>query len=93
VRLLVRPDGVEAVSEAVFRETTTLGLRIHPARRAVLRRRERIVGGVRVKTADRPGGSTAKAEVDDTRDHEAHAHRAGHRHAAEAAALAGEDDA
>jgi uncharacterized protein (TIGR00299 family) protein len=93
VRLLARPDGVDAVSEAVFRETTTLGLRIHPARRAVLRRREQVVGGVRVKTADRPGGATAKADVDDTRGHEAHAHRAGRRHAAEAAALAGEDEA
>jgi len=88
VRLLVRPDGAEAVSEAVFRETTTLGLRRHDTRRAVLRRREQVVGGVRVKTAERPGGPTAKAEVDDAAGQGGHAARAGLRRTAEDAALA-----
>ena len=91
VRLLVRGEGVEAVTEAVFRETTTLGLRRHEARRAVLRRREEVVDGVRVKTAARPGGATAKAEVDDAQTLEGHALRARLRHAAEAAALNEED--
>lgn len=88
VRLLVRPDGAEGVSEAVFRETTTLGLRRHDMRRAVLRRREQVVGGVRVKTAQRPGGPTAKAEVDDAAGQGGHAARAGLRRTAEDAALA-----
>jgi hypothetical protein len=91
VRLLARSDGAEAVCEAVFRETTTLGLRIHEARRAVLRRREQTVGGVRVKTAERPGGPTAKAEVDDAQALGGHAARASLRRAAETTALA-EDD-
>ncbi|HEY4031535.1 MAG TPA: LarC family nickel insertion protein [Caulobacteraceae bacterium] len=95
VRLLARTDGVQAVCEAVFRETTTLGLRMHEARRAVLRRREQAVrvdgGQVRVKTAERPGGATAKAEVDDAQALGGHAARSGLRRAAEQAALAGDD--
>jgi uncharacterized protein (DUF111 family) len=91
VRLLARPDGAEAVSEAVFRETTTLGLRRHEVRRAVLRRRDQAVdvGGarVRVKSAERPGGATAKAEVDDAQGLGGHAARADLRRTAEQAAL------
>jgi hypothetical protein len=87
VRLLVRPEGAEAVSETVFRETTTLGLRRHETRRAVLRRREQTVGGVRVKTAQRPGGATAKAEVEDARGQGGEEARASLRRAAETAAL------
>ena len=93
VRLLVRSEGVAAVTEAVFRETTTLGLRRHEARRAVLRRREEVVGQVRVKTAERPGGATAKAEVDDAQNLDGHAARARLRSAAETAALSEEDPA
>ena len=93
VRLLVRGDGVEAVTEAVFRETTTLGLRRHEARRAVLRRREQVVDAVRVKTAQRPGGITAKAEVDDAQGLDSHAVRTRLRHVAEAKALGEEDPA
>jgi uncharacterized protein (DUF111 family) len=93
VRLLVRMEGAAAVTEAVFRETTTLGLRRHEARRAVLRRRERVVDEVRVKTAERPGGATAKAEVDDAQSLDGHAARARLRHVAETAALSEEDPA
>ena len=93
VRLLVRGDGVEAITEAVFHETTTMGLRRHEARRAVLRRREQVVDEIRVKTAQRPGGITAKAEVDDAQGLDGHAARARLRHAAEAAALSEEDPA
>lgn len=97
VRLLVRPEGAEAVTEAVFRETTTLGLRRHEMRRAVLRRRQQAVeveaGRVRVKTAERPGGATAKAEVDDIQAVDGHAARARLRRAAETAALGEEDPA
>jgi uncharacterized protein (TIGR00299 family) protein len=95
VRLLVRPDGAEAVSEAVFRETTTLGVRRHEVRRAVLRRRELAVDVegalVRVKRAERPGGATAKAEVDDSQAADGQAARADLRRTAERAALAGDD--
>jgi uncharacterized protein (TIGR00299 family) protein len=95
VRLLVRPAGAEAVSEAVFRETTTLGLRRHEVRRAVLRRSEQAVevdgSQVRVKRAERPGGPTAKAEVDDAQALGGQAARSDLRRAAEQAALTGEE--
>ena len=91
VRLLARPDGAEAVCEAVFRETTTLGVRRHDTRRAVLRRREQTVGGVRVKTAERPGGDTAKAEIDDAQALGGHVARADLRRTAEHAALQGDE--
>jgi uncharacterized protein (TIGR00299 family) protein len=97
VRLLARTDGAEAVSEAVFRETTTLGLRRHEVRRAALRRREQTVdvdgARVRVKRAERPGGPTAKAEVDDAQTLGGQRARAALRGTAEKAALAGDDPA
>lgn len=70
VRLLVRPQALDQAIEACFLETTTLGLRWHRARRAVLERRTMAIGGggegVRVKVAARPGGGrTAKAEIGD----------------------------
>lgn len=87
VRLLATPDRAEAVADAVFRETTTLGLRIAREERRVLPRDVATADGVRVKRARRPGGATAKAEIADLADADA-ATRARRRHAAETAALA-----
>jgi uncharacterized protein (TIGR00299 family) protein len=95
VRLLVRAGGATAAADAVFGETTTIGLRWHEVRGAVLTRglQEVEVGDarLRVKTALRPGGRTAKAEADDARSPKGHAARADLRRAAERAALAAED--
>jgi uncharacterized protein (TIGR00299 family) protein len=65
IQLLVRPERLDAVIDACFAETTTLGLRWRIEARAVLAREQVTVGDVAVKVASRPGGvRTAKAEVD-----------------------------
>ena len=69
VQLLARPERLDAVIDACFAETTTLGLRWRIEARAVLAREQLTVAGlqgdVAVKVATRPGGArTAKAEVD-----------------------------
>ena len=92
VRLLAAPGALAAVTDAVFAQTTTIGLRHHLVARTVLPRRARTlaVGGasVRVKLVERPGGAAAKAEADDlTGDL---AERTALRRRAEDAALKGE---
>ncbi|WP_421699218.1 LarC family nickel insertion protein [Ancylobacter sp.] len=64
LRLLVRPDHAEAVAQACFAQTSTLGLRRREERRLVLKRAAGEVAGVAVKRAARPGGDTVKAESD-----------------------------
>ncbi len=54
----------EVIAE-IFRATTTLGVRVVQAERAVLRRGLSEHEGVRVKRAQRPGGDTFKADIDD----------------------------
>lgn len=63
-RLLVEPARRDAVAEACFAETSTIGLRWHAEQRRVLAR-EVTGDGVRVKVASRAGGDTRKAESDD----------------------------
>lgn len=96
VRVLADPWAVQAVCETVFRQTTTLGLRVQTVERMTLERRSDAVrvGGdtVRVKIAQRPGGPSAKAEADDMLAHSGQARRAAVRRAAEGAALAGEPE-
>jgi uncharacterized protein (TIGR00299 family) protein len=79
VRLLAAPDSIEAVLEACFTETSTIGLRYHIVNGAALPRQMKdvMVDGqrLRVKRVERPGGSTAKAESDDVMTHRNHAHR------------------
>ena len=70
VQVLARPAALDAVTDACFRETTTIGLRTHVVRGMALPRRvaEVDVDGrrVRVKLVERPGGAvTGKAEADD----------------------------
>lgn len=79
VRLLASPDGIDAVLEACFRETSTIGLRYHVVNGAALPRQMKdvVVDGerIRVKCVERPGGSTAKAESDDVMLQPDHARR------------------
>ena len=70
VRLLVRPDAVNAVADQCFLETSTIGLRWHVEQRRVLPRAqcavERDLATVRLKKVVRPGNEvTMKAESDD----------------------------
>lgn len=90
VQVLARPDVLEAVTEACFRETTTIGLRLHTVRGMALPRRTEAIEvdgrRFRVKLVERPGGVTGKAEADDLRGVPGYAARARLRQAAEAAA-------
>jgi len=88
VQVLCRVPALERVAAACFAETTTIGLRWHLARRFELDRRTATVDGVRVKVVSRPGGPTAKAEMDDIREIPGgHPARAAVRDAAEADAV------
>ena len=68
-RLLVRPDRSDAVIERCFLETSTIGLRVAEEQRVVLPRRlaRAEAGGIEIgiKTVERGGGITTKAESDD----------------------------
>ena len=98
VQVLAHPEARARLIDEVFAQTTTLGVRWHEVKRAVLTRDEIEVDGdgvtVRVKRARRPGrGFTVKAEMDDI------AALAGRRAArervrgeAEAAALDGDEE-
>ena len=91
VRALARADAMNEAIEACFRETTTIGLRHHVVSGAALSRTITAleVDGrtIRVKTVERPGGRTAKAEADDALSHETHAARVDMRRKAERLAL------
>lgn len=71
VEALVPPASERAVTDAFFAHSTTLGLRRWTSSRTTLPRRDFRVGSdggeVRIKVADGPAGTTAKAEFDDVR--------------------------
>lgn len=87
VQVLARPDALDAVVAACFRETTTIGLRTHLVQGRALSRRFATVAvaerQLRVKLVERPDGITGKAEADDLRAVPSHAARARLRQAAE----------
>ncbi len=91
VQVLASPAETEAVVEACFAQTTTIGLRtqIVAARALPRRMREVSVQGrtMRVKIVERPGGVTGKAEADDLADAATQEQRAAWRRAAEEAGL------
>ncbi len=68
-RLLVRPDRADAVADRCFLETSTIGLRLADVRRLVLPRRLATARPdgvpVGIKTVQRAGGASTKAESDD----------------------------
>jgi pyridinium-3,5-bisthiocarboxylic acid mononucleotide nickel chelatase len=93
VRILAAPHRLDEVIRACFLETTTIGLRHHLVRRALLARltEEVEVEGkrLRVKMAMRPDGeATAKAEAVDVAAQAGRGARSALRSAGEAAALA-----
>ncbi len=69
IRVLAEPAQEQAVLTACFAQSKTLGIRRERLQRAVLKRQVVVVHykgtDYRVKIADRPGGATAKAEMDD----------------------------
>jgi uncharacterized protein (TIGR00299 family) protein len=91
VQVLAAPEEAEAVIEACFAQTTTIGLRTQVvAARALPRAVTEVeVDGtpVRVKIVHRPGGFTGKAESDDVAAGTTHAARVALRRRAEAACL------
>ncbi len=92
VQVLAAPSALDAVTAACFTETTTIGLRTHLVQGQALPRRiaRTVVDGapVDVKLAQRPDGTTAKAEADHLLDLSGQAGRQGLRRQAEALALA-----
>ena len=92
VQVLAETDSLDAALDAVFDETTTLGVRWSKVARSALTRETAshadTLGTVRVKRARRPAGTvTAKAELDDLAGSAGHAVREERRREAEAAAL------
>jgi len=70
IEVLGEAARAEAVAEALFRHTTTAGVRRWSASRQTLSRREIVVptregASVRVKVLDAPGGARVKPEFDD----------------------------
>ena len=93
IQLLARPQCVDNVIDACFHETTTLGLRLQLVERRILARRDvKADGDVGVKVAERPTGTTAKAEIAHVADSDGHRGRAARRHAAESEVLARDTD-
>lgn len=68
VRVLCEADVCAPVREAIFSQTTTLGLREQHVARHVLKRQFEDVDGIPVKLAERPGGVTRKAEFDNLKE-------------------------
>jgi pyridinium-3,5-bisthiocarboxylic acid mononucleotide nickel chelatase len=72
LRVLCQPDKTDSILRLCFKLTTTLGIRQTETKRAILHRRpiETTVSDTlyKSKLAQRPGGDTVKAEMDDLRD-------------------------
>ena len=73
IEVLVTPSEAESVTEALFRHSTTAGIRRSPAVRSTLKRHEHTVmvngtGEVRVKVLEGPGGTRIKPEYSDVVD-------------------------
>ena len=76
VQVLVRPGNAEDVINVCFHETTTLGIRQQVKARAILNRSElETEQDIRVKIVERPGGITAKADIDNIANIDGHQHR------------------
>jgi hypothetical protein len=69
IRVLARPEIEQLLTEYCFNVTSTLGIRHQLTARSILRRSQFTINhegkDYRVKVATRPGGLTAKVEMDD----------------------------
>lgn len=94
IQVLTAPDRLDEVARSCFLQTTTLGLRMRVDSRSILKRREvKDPNGLRIKIADRPGGRTAKTDIDEVAGTEAgHLTRRMRRQGAEQAALLRSDE-
>ncbi|MEM9139608.1 MAG: LarC family nickel insertion protein [Pseudomonadota bacterium] len=90
VRLLCRPGHAEPLTDLIFAETSTLGVRRAALTRTVLPRHVRATVEGEVKLAERPGGATAKVESDALATTSGLAPRRAQARAAEAEAMAAE---
>ena len=70
LQLLVTPSRQESVFQAIFQQTSTIGIRWFKAQRRVLKRFEDTIDNNRVKYANRDGMITVKAEMDDIGQHQ-----------------------
>jgi uncharacterized protein (DUF111 family) len=73
IEVLVTPSEAESVTEALFRHSTTAGIRRSPGVRSTLKRHEHTgmvngTGEVRVKVLEGPGGTRIKPEYSDVVD-------------------------
>ena len=73
----------EKISDKLFDETTTIGVRRCRQFRRLVSREFIDVDGIRVKLADRPSGLSAKAEMDDFVDTKGQLERSKRRNQAE----------
>ena len=80
IQVLAEPEALDAAAAACFAQTTTIGLRTRLTEARALPRESTEVAAagraLRVKRVRRPGGDTAKVEIDDLRDVDTHAARA-----------------
>lgn len=95
IQVLAAPQALDAVIQLCFLETATIGLRHHLLARRTLPRDLKVVQvgnhAVRVKIAQRPQSTTAKAESDDTAQLPGFDTRLALRQKAEADGLADKD--
>ena len=91
IRVMCRPEVSRTVQDLCLSETSTLGLRLSEITRRVLDRSAHS-GEIRVKTAHRPNGATAKAESDDLAGAETLSARRAMAQAAEHTALEAADE-
>ncbi|MFY0681665.1 MAG: nickel pincer cofactor biosynthesis protein LarC [Thalassovita sp.] len=69
IRVLCKPEATQDVQALCFQQTTTLGIRTLTVDRTTLPRHLVQTRTGQVKIADRPGGMTAKVEMDHLADH------------------------
>jgi uncharacterized protein (TIGR00299 family) protein len=91
LQVLASPEAADRVVAAMLDETTTLGVRRSEQARGLVRRETRDVGGVRVKLAHRPHGTSAKAAMDDLAELRGASARGERRAGAEGRALREKD--
>lgn len=68
IQILCRPEDEDMVIDSCFAETTTIGVRYQRSFRKTLNRAEFFHEGIKVKTVNRNGENTAKADIDDVLD-------------------------